>query len=317
MLPSEVERQLVQARLDIAELKLGSKNSLNTIKDLMDKIADLKTTVSTNGGAAAQPIVNPILENSFRFLVTFFAGFSSLALSIFSAGFITNVAYVGVSATVKRLKIFYDTIGNKTTLDSKDGIAFTDLYIDGLTLFLNFLSVGLVSIGGNLLVGGNINTSSSVISAFDVTTGRDAIVTRNLNVTGTAALGTTTVTGNLSTTVDLTSGRDLGVTRDLAVIGTMSVVGISTLSGSTGICNNISITSTGIGFFGAAVVVKQTLNAYTTNIRNVAYTGVNNAQVGTPYALVLDMNNLRAAYENLRASFDDLRSKLRTTTLVG
>lgn len=47
------------------------------------------------------------------------------------------------------------------------------------------------------------------------------------------------------------------------------------------------------------------LNAYTTNTESSGYTGIDNAQGGTPYATVTDLNALRAAYETLRASYDN------------
>lgn len=50
----------------------------------------------------------------------------------------------------------------------------------------------------------------------------------------------------------------------------------------------------------------RTVNAYTTDAESSAYTGIDNAQVGTVYATVADLNALRVAYENLRASYDNL-----------
>lgn len=49
----------------------------------------------------------------------------------------------------------------------------------------------------------------------------------------------------------------------------------------------------------------RTLSAYTADDESVAYTGVDNAQVGTVYATVADLNALRTAYENLRALAED------------
>jgi len=72
-----------------------------------------------------------------------------------------------------------------------------------------------------------------------------------------------------------------------------------------------------IGFLGAAAAARaaaytqtfsttaRTVPAYTTNAQNAAYTGINNAQAGTPYAQLTDLNLLRVAYENLRASYDE------------
>jgi len=73
-----------------------------------------------------------------------------------------------------------------------------------------------------------------------------------------------------------------------------------------------------VGFFGTSPVVRtnaytltyatgaRTLNSYTSDGEGSAYTGIDNTQVGTPYAQVSDLNLLRAAYETLRTSYDNL-----------
>lgn len=73
-----------------------------------------------------------------------------------------------------------------------------------------------------------------------------------------------------------------------------------------------------IGFLGATAVVRpsaytqtystadKTLGAYTADDESAAYTGIDNAQAGTVYAQVADVNALRVAYENLRAFVEDL-----------
>jgi hypothetical protein len=49
----------------------------------------------------------------------------------------------------------------------------------------------------------------------------------------------------------------------------------------------------------------RTVPAYTTDAESGAYTGIDNAQAGTVYAQVTDLNALRTAYENIRASYDE------------
>lgn len=73
-----------------------------------------------------------------------------------------------------------------------------------------------------------------------------------------------------------------------------------------------------LGFFGVAAVARpsaytqtystadKTLGAYTADDESAAYTGIDNAQAGTVYAQVADVNALRVAYENLRAFVEDL-----------
>lgn len=50
----------------------------------------------------------------------------------------------------------------------------------------------------------------------------------------------------------------------------------------------------------------RTLSAYTADNESAAYTGIDNAQAGTVYAQLTDLNALRTAYENLRAFVEDL-----------
>ena len=50
----------------------------------------------------------------------------------------------------------------------------------------------------------------------------------------------------------------------------------------------------------------RTLSAYTADNESGAYTGIDNAQAGSVYAQLTDLNALRTAYENLRAFVEDL-----------
>jgi hypothetical protein len=51
----------------------------------------------------------------------------------------------------------------------------------------------------------------------------------------------------------------------------------------------------------------RTMNAYTSDPESGAYTGIDNAQVGTVYATVADLNTLRVAYETLRAMSENVQ----------
>jgi hypothetical protein len=51
---------------------------------------------------------------------------------------------------------------------------------------------------------------------------------------------------------------------------------------------------------------QQTGPTYTADDESAAYTGIDNAQTGTPYASLTDLNALRAAYETLRAMCESL-----------
>lgn len=77
-----------------------------------------------------------------------------------------------------------------------------------------------------------------------------------------------------------------------------------------------------LGFWNATPVVRpsaytqtfatadKTIAAYTSDPESSAYTGIDNAQPGTVYATVADLNLLRAAYENLRTMAEDVQQGL-------
>jgi hypothetical protein len=107
-----------------------------------------------------------------------------------------------------------------------------------------------------------------------------------------------------------------GVTLDFFLGGTEEM---NIAAGFVDIVNELKLSGdlnhdgTNIGFFTAVPVpqaaaytqayaaVNRTLAAYTADDESGAYTGIDNAQGGTPYATVVDLNALRVAYENLRA----------------
>lgn len=64
-------------------------------------------------------------------------------------------------------------------------------------------------------------------------------------------------------------------------------------------------------------VGKQFLNFYTPYGMGGSFVGLGSGAVGSPYAQVNDLNNLRIGYETLRIMCEDLRVKLQATTLVG
>jgi hypothetical protein len=57
----------------------------------------------------------------------------------------------------------------------------------------------------------------------------------------------------------------------------------------------------------------RTLSAYTADNESSAYTGIDNAQAGTVYAQLTDLNALRVAYENLRAFTEDIAQMLNAS----
>jgi len=80
-----------------------------------------------------------------------------------------------------------------------------------------------------------------------------------------------------------------------------------------------------LAFYGGTPVAKaaaytqtystadRTLSAYTADNESGAYTGIDNAQAGSVYATLTDLNALRTAYENLRAFVEDIAGMLNST----
>jgi hypothetical protein len=112
-------------------------------------------------------------------------------------------------------------------------------------------------------------------------------------------------TGTLVAGSAITLGLDVGITdAKNVIIGTTTGTKIGTA------------TTQKLGFWNTTPVVQQATNAYTSDGEGAAYTGIDNLQVGTVYATVADLNQLRVAYETLRASYDDLLTKLKNTGIV-
>jgi len=80
-----------------------------------------------------------------------------------------------------------------------------------------------------------------------------------------------------------------------------------------------------LAFYGGTPVAKaaaytqtystadRTLSAYTADNESGAYTGIDNAQAGSVYATLTDLNALRTAYENWRAFVEDIAGMLNST----
>ena len=67
---------------------------------------------------------------------------------------------------------------------------------------------------------------------------------------------------------------------------------------------------------GTKVVWARQTASYTSDPETSAYTGIDNAQAGAPYAQLTDINQLRVAYEALRAGYENLRTALQTHWLI-
>lgn len=129
------------------------------------------------------------------------------------------------------------------------------------------------------------------------------------------AAGTVLITNPYAFWVDdgktrLDGALDLGATITIAD-------GVNIVTNTTTGSKFPAATNQKAGFWGATPVIQQVLSAYTSDGEGAAYTGIDNAQAGTPYAQLTDLNQLRTAYETLRAAYDDTRTKLQTTGILG
>ena len=160
-------------------------------------------------------------------------------------------------------------------------------------------NLGLIASGaGNTPL--NLTSGALTAGAISGTTGA---FTSTLDVDSTATLAALTLEGDSA----FSDGVDIAV-------GTTAGTKIGT------------DTSQKLGFFNAPPVIQpgsytqtystadKTLNAYTPDSEGSAYTGIDNAQAGTVYAQLTDLNALRVAYENLRGFAEDLAGVVNAHT---
>lgn len=220
---------------------------------------------------------------------------------------------------------------------NEGGDANTDVRIEGDTdanLFFTDASADFVGIG-----------TASPVSKLDVSQSTGGILTlRRVDTSITAndvvgalqwyAADTSTTTTFVNAKIEVqatnTISTDINPTRMIFSTTPTGVAGVLTealriteaqyvvTAAELEVNGDFNHDGTNVGFYGVAPTTRptaytqnytstsRTVNAYTTDSESVAYTGIDNAQVGTPYAQVSDLNSLRTGYENLRASYDNL-----------
>ncbi len=165
-------------------------------------------------------------------------------------------------------------------------------------------------------------TTHAVVTA--TTSAADVALTIANNSSGTPAAGYgSSVVWNLksSTTADQNALR-LDTTWVVATHASRTaraVWSVYDTAAREGLRIEASGTAPMIGFLGASAVARpaaytqtfatatRTMNAYTSDPESSAYTGQDNAQAGTVYAKVADLNQLRTAYETLRAMAENVQ----------
>lgn len=155
---------------------------------------------------------------------------------------------------------------------------------------------------------------------YQVADGASAVAymhdTKNALSTGGAKLATWKNNGTLKMSID----KD----GQLVPVGGILLSGTNLVTDTTTGAKLATSSAQKLGAWGAPPVVRpsaytqtystadKTLSAYTSDPESSAYTGIDNAQGGTPYAQLADLNALRTAYENLRTFTEDTAQMLNS-----
>jgi hypothetical protein len=173
--------------------------------------------------------------------------------------------------------------------------------------------------------GGPVDFASACLVNINNVTEATTTTAAALVISGGIGVAKAVIIGSATASISTTTGA-LIVNGGVGIGGAVNIGGSLTLSDATNLVFN---TTTGnkigtsnaqkIGVWNATPIVQpaaytqtfataaRTMNAYTSDAESSAYTGIDNAQGGTPYAQLTDLNTLRVAYENLRAMADNLQ----------
>lgn len=208
-------------------------------------------------------------------------------------------------------------------LDCSNDPLTSDLEVQGSGTFGGSVT-GMSVIASGLTVnnsgGGGANDdfiakTDNYAAAFQVDASADAI-----NVTVPTTFGTTTKALFRDSAIYIQSADDghLDLVADTSIdlnanvdVSAKNVITDTTTGTKIG-----TATTQKLGLWNVTPIVQPATAAYTADDESVAYTGIDNAQAGTVYAQLTDLNALRTAYETIRASYDDLLAKLKTTGIV-
>ncbi len=189
-----------------------------------------------------------------------------------------------------------------SSLVIEDDVTVLDLVADAPLLYTS--SSRGIKIDNTGAEGDVLALVSGVWTAKTLSTGGD--------VNGPSSSTTNAISKFTDTTGNEIS--DTGITID----GSDNVSGIAAIT----ISGSFNHTGSTLGFFGTSAVAQaaaytqsyatadRTLASYTVDDESSAYTGIDNAQAGTVYAQLTDLNALRTAYENLRALNEDTTQML-------
>lgn len=240
-----------------------------------------------------------------------YSALASLDAGNFNAAFGSQALFANTTGT-SNAAIGYQALYSNTTGSYNAAIGYLAgrYHADGVTALQD--PENSIYIGYNAQGKDNADSNSIVIGYQAIGKGANTVVLGNTSHTATYLYGVLTLVSNISLTAanivtDTTTGIKIG-----------------------------TATTQKLGFWNATPVVQpsaytqtystadKTLVAYTADDESAAYTGIDNAQAGTVYAQLTDLNALRTAYETLRAFTEDgmkmlnsVVDDLQTIGLVG
>jgi hypothetical protein len=175
----------------------------------------------------------------------------------------------------------------------------------------NITVVVQLSAGGTLTVG---RVAAGHINIAKLTGGS---VQFRLNATVLSTIQTTGV-WDFGTTINLVTGGTLQTSNFvLGSVGAQIALNGNVQTADLNVLGALNHDGTTVGFYGVAPATRpaaitqtystaaRTMNAYTADDESAAYSGIDNAQAGSVYAQLSDLNALRVAVENLRAAVEN------------
>lgn len=250
---------------------------------------------------------------------------------------INSTGHIGIGLTPASTNRFQvrDASGNpqaRFDFDGSNGFTITASSVGLITMDANGTGaaftfndpLNVVSTTGGILTLNRNDTSATaadVIGRLQFTNNDTQLTTQqvyaNIEVQALQTVITDAAAGKMIVRVTGTAAGGSPIEQFNLIDGTMTLKeALNVAVGTTTGTKIGTATTQKIGFWNATPVVQQATSAYTPDTESSAYTGIDNAQAGTPYAQLTDLNALRVAYETLRTSYDDLLTKLKNTGVV-
>lgn len=304
-----------------------TSGSLNTIQDITTGASPMFSSITLNSitlgasGVMYDDGGDWGIEPTSKFYIgTGAFECSSGVLATFRGGItITHATTAGI--------LLESSAGDDYTIRNSSGALQIVNSTDGFT-DISISNTGSINIGRD---SATITIAKAANLVFDTSSGNKLGTATTQKFAFWNATPTTQIAGSTDilaglVTVGLraaTSNPPLNMGTGALTCGNIACRQITITDGQNIVCGSTSGNKVGtattqkIGFWNAAPVVRpsaytqtystadKTLGAYTADDESAAYTGIDNAQAGTVYATVANLNALRTAYENLRLFCED------------